>query len=213
MKLIYLATRKPGFSADDFTRRWRMHGAVAMSTPFWRHALCYVQAEVARPVTLAGASGAYDGVAYLTLKASAITAPRTAEDEASSQTLLEDEKHTFAGPIPQVSLWVEEEPIKPGEPGGMTAFLFFHDAAKARRTAEGLRHEARLNRVTLNTKGAAGHFPSTLPYGAVVEISAFSPEILAKVAQEMLGAADLAVVTRECVLWDRRAASPTADPA
>ena len=213
MKLIYLATRKPGFSADDFTRRWRMHGAVAMSTPFWRHALCYVQAEVARPVTLAGASGAYDGVAYLTLKASAFTAPRTPEDEASSQTLLEDEKHTFAGPIPQVSLWVEEEPIKPGEPGGMTAFLFFHDAAKARRTAEGLRHESRLNRVTLNTKGAAGHFPSTLPYGAVVEISAFSPEILAKVAQEMLGAADLAVVTRECVLWDRRAASPTADPA
>jgi len=30
MKLIYLARRKPGFTPDEFTCRWRLHGARGM---------------------------------------------------------------------------------------------------------------------------------------------------------------------------------------
>jgi hypothetical protein len=209
MKLFYLATRKPGFSPDEFTRRWRMHGAVAMSTAFWRHALCYVQAEVVRPIGIEGASDAYDGVAYLVVKDDAGSAPRGPEDLAASQAMLDDEKETFAGPIPNVSLWVSEERIKPGEPGGVTAFLFFQDAAQARQAAESCRDQSSLNRVTLNTRVAAGVIPSTLPFEAVVEISAFSLAVLNEAAhgpaKAAIDAADLTVVTRECVLWDRMA--------
>ena len=41
LKLIYLARRKPGFTVDEFVRRWRKHGALGMEQAIWRHAIGY----------------------------------------------------------------------------------------------------------------------------------------------------------------------------
>lgn len=210
LKLIYLANRKPGFTHDDFARRWRMHGALGMSTPFWRHALGYVQAEPIRPVPIAGASGDYDAVACLMVRDDTFTGPYTPEDIAASETMIEDEAETFAGPIPNVSLWVSEETLKPGALGGITAFLFFTDAGKARATGLCYAASDGLNRVVVNLKreGAAlGPMKNTLPYAAIVELSASSVEglkaVLGTAGVAPLGGADVTVVTREAVLWDR----------
>jgi hypothetical protein len=209
LKLIYLAKRRPGFSADDFTRRWRMHGAVGMSTVMWRHALGYVQAEPIRPVPVRGASDAYDAIACFMVKDDTFTGGYGPEDLGAAQIMLKDELETFSAPIPTVSLWVREERLKSGELGGKAAYLFFSDIDRARAAAEHHRHDDRLDRVILNVKSDdpnLGPMQSTLPYLAILELSASSlPRLQAalEAAHSPSRDADVAVVTREAVLWDR----------
>ena len=211
IKLMYLTTRKPGFTRDQFTRRWRLHGARSMATEFWRHALCYVQAEPVVPAPLAGASEAYDAIAIMVAADEAFTAERTATGIEEGKRTLEDELETFSGRIlPATGLWVTEEKIRNGEPGGATAFLFFKDAAAARAGAEHCRDAREANRVTLNLKRPDAPqmgLVSGLPYEAIVEISASSVPILTRVmttsGAPALRDADVSVVARECVLWDR----------
>jgi hypothetical protein len=209
LKLVYLAKRRPGFSADDFTRRWRMHGAVGMSTAIWRHALGYVQAEPIRPVPISGASDAYDAVACFMVKDDTFTGGYGPEDIEAAQIMLKDELETFSAPIPTVSLWVREERLKSGELGGKTAYLFFSDLDRARAVAEHYRNDERLDRVILNVRSDdpnLGAMESPLPYEAVVELSASSlPRLQAalEAAHAPFRDADVAVVTREAVFWDR----------
>lgn len=209
LKLIYLAKRKPGFTFDDFVRRWRMHGARGMEQPMWRHALGYVQAEPIRPVPIAGASEEFDAVACFMLRDETF-AEMGEEDAAGAKTMAEDELETFSAPIPTVWLWVDEERLQDGELGGVTAYLFFANATRAREIAERARTAGALNRIILNRRrddGPLGPEANTLPYEAVVELSAADvPTLAAAVGSAgdgLFSKADVALVTREAVLWDR----------
>jgi len=204
MKLIYLAKRKPGFTFDAFVCRWRKHGALGMSLPLWRFALAYVQAEPIKPAPIAGTSDEYDAVACYMVRDDMFTS-MTEEDFPGAMAMAEDELETFAGPIPAVSLWVREEPIKPGELGGITAFLFCREESAARDIAHRARGAAGLNRIILNLRDDSGRGPeaNTLPYAAIVELSAYDVPALEAATGDLLQAADVAVVTREAVLWDR----------
>lgn len=113
IKLMYLARRKPGFSPDDFTRRWRMHGAKGMSVSMWRHAIGYSQAEPIRPVPIAGASDEYDAIACYIVKDEAFS-DFLPEDAEGNAMLEQDELETFAGSIMPVAQFVNEEVLKPG---------------------------------------------------------------------------------------------------
>jgi hypothetical protein len=210
IKLLYLEKRKPGFTRDQFIKRWRKHGALGMSTDFWRHALVYVQAEPISPAPLPGASDDYDAVAYLGYGDQAFSAPFTAQDERDTEMMLKDEFETFATPTPNVSFWLEEESLKTGEPGGVTAFLFFTDTVRAREAAEHYRQNEILNRVVFNTKRTdiqLGSFEPVYPYTAIMELSATNLSglkgVLAAAATAPWRTSDLAVIAREAVLWDR----------
>lgn len=208
LKLIYLAKRKPGFTFDEFICRWRMHGARGMEQPIWRQAIAYVQAEPIQPAPIAGASEEYDAIACYMVR-DEIFAEMTEADKASSAFMAKDEAETFSAPIPTTALWVNEEKIKPGELGGITAYLFFKDASTAREVAVRATDAAELTRITLNLRDDSklGPQANTLPYNAVLELSAPGiPALSAAVGSKekgLLSAADVAVVTRDAVLWDR----------
>jgi len=202
LKLIYLAQRKPGFSFDEFVCRWRQHGALGMSLPLWRFALGYVQAEPIKPSPFGAASDEYDAVCCYMVQDEMFSS-MTEEDLPGAAAMAADELETFSGPIPDVALWVSEETIRPGALGGFTAYLFYHDIDKAMATAQQMHGTDSLNRVILNRRddNACGPDANTLPYSAVVELSASTlPNLGADIGERL---ADVAVVTREAVLWDR----------
>lgn len=208
LKLIYLARRKPGLDFDQFVRRWRQHGALGMQQSFWRQALCYVQAEPILPAPIAGAAEDFDAVAYFMLR-DATFDEMTGEDNISSALMAADELETFSAPIPSTSLWVDEETIKAGEHGGITAFLFFADASMAEAAAARVHDATGLERVILNRTSETMATMNTLPYTAVLELSAPNLSLLSAALQandrKLLATSDLTVVTREAVLWDRLA--------
>ena len=166
-----------------------------------------MQAEPIQPPPFPGASGEYDAVASLLLQDDAFDPP---PDAAEASVMAADELETFSGPIPLVSLWVNEEQLVAGDLGGVTAFLFFDEVEAARGVAEAAAGTSDLRRVVLNTRSDEGPFGpgmNTLPYHAVVEIAAQDLPGLAKAVEGdgavRLAAADVTVVTREAVLWDR----------
>jgi hypothetical protein len=169
-----------------------------------------VQAEPIKPAPIAGASDDYDAVACYMVTDDMFTR-MTDDDMPGAMAMAQDELETFSGPIPGVSLWVSEEHIKPGELGGITAFLFCADTSKARDIANRASGAAGLNRVILNLQddSRGGPEANTLPYSAVVELSAGNVPDLEAAASALLGDADVAVVTREAVLWDRLPQQPT----
>jgi hypothetical protein len=209
IKLLYLERRPPGVTRDGFIKRWRKHGALGMSTAFWRHALVYVQAEPITATPIPGVSEEFDAVAYLSYGDAAFSEPFTAQDRAEAAMMMKDEDETFAVPTTGVSFWLEEERLKDAEPGGVTAFLFFNDAAASRQVAEHYVGTGDVNRVVMNTRRndiQLGSFKLIYPYQAVVEVSAVSLDELKQVLGKEAAAwkrSDLAVVAREAVLWDR----------
>jgi hypothetical protein len=210
MKFMYLAKRKPGFTPDEFVRRWRMHGAVGLSTSFSRHMLLYVQAEVIHPAPIDGASDEHDAVAYLVTHDDAFFGTPSAEDAAGNETMLADELKTFSGPIPPVMIFVDEKVFKEGGHGGVTAFLYFVDPAYAQPVAAHYQNSDDAVRVVLNTEREDLALPGSEPvhpYKAIVEVSALDLGTLESILRpgdaEPWRSADLTVVTREAVLWDR----------
>jgi hypothetical protein len=185
IKLIYLAKRKPGFTPDEFTRRWRMHGARGMSVSMWRHAIaCYI------------------------VKDDAFTSePILPDDADANQLMADDELETFSGPIIPVAMFVDEEVLTPGILGGTSAYLFFADREKARKVGQSLQAAPEINRLIVNIKrtdAALGPLQGNLPFDAVVEVSATDlPALRNVVTGDVLNSADVAMVTREAVLWDR----------
>jgi hypothetical protein len=204
LKLIYLAKRKPDLSFDQFVRRWRQHGALGMSQPLWRFAVSYVQAEPLKDSGIAGVSTEYDAVATYAVD-DAMFSEMNDDDMPGALAMAEDELETFSCPISDVSLWVQEDVIKAGEPGGITAYLFYDDLAKAHESANSLGLYDALHRVVLNRADegdmAAGN---TLPYKAILEASATSIPALASALGDHQGNAVVTVVARDTVLWERR---------
>jgi hypothetical protein len=204
-KSIYLTKCKPGFTHDQFVWRWREHGALAMSKTFFQqNSVGYTQAEVIHPAAIPGADAEYNGVAIIVGRGHT----RTRSEHEQLAEMLVDEFKTFAGPIVPVILRVDETVLKAGPLGGTTAFLFFLDPAAAQPVAAHYK-DADANRVVLNIRNEAettGITSSEIPYKAVIEISARNVEAL----KGILGGdgapwrkADLPLVTRECVMWDR----------
>ncbi|MGB1139454.1 MAG: hypothetical protein ACPG1A_01075 [Halioglobus sp.] len=204
LKLIYLAQRKPGFSFDEFVCRWRQHGALGMSLPLWRFALGYVQAEPIKPSPFAAASDEYDAVCCYMVQDEMFSS-MTEADLPGAAAMAADELETFSGPIPDVALWVSEETLRPGPLGGFTSYLFYTDTDKALAMARQVRDADSLSRVILNRRddNACGPDANTLPYSAVLELSANTLSGLGVGTDERLADADVAVITREAVLWDR----------
>jgi hypothetical protein len=208
LKLIYLAKRKVGFTPDEFVRRWRMHGAKGMALPLWRFALGYVQAEPIRPAPVASASAEFDAVGYYMVREDMFTGMGE-DDFAGSVQMAADELETFSAPISNTSLWVNEQRIKAGELGGITAFLFLKSEATAVQAARRACAISGVNRITLNVRAESvlGPNANTLPYEAVLELAASSIPALVN-AIEVYGPGLLSIeehclVTREAVLWDR----------
>jgi hypothetical protein len=207
-KFLYLANRKPDFTAEAFIARWRQHGALAMSLPFWRRFFYYMQADVVRPIPIAGASNEYDGVSYMLAPDDGLFANPSAEDTANVQILLEDELKTFRGPIPPMGLVLEENVAKPGARGGATAYLFFNALDQAQSVVDSFARHKDVRRLIMNrvrddlkaTKELA------LGYKGVAEISANSVKelttLLASDTPSWRGV-PLALVTQEAILWDQ----------
>jgi len=99
LKFIYLAKRKPTLTPEAFIKRWRQHGALAMSLPFWHNMLLYVHADPIRPAPILGASLEYDAVAYTVARDDSLFTKPSPEAAANAQTMLDDEAETFAAPI------------------------------------------------------------------------------------------------------------------
>ena len=104
---MYLARRRPGLDPDRFIRRWRAHGALAMSMDYWadvdRYAQCSVLGE-------ADASGAVrradvDGLGELWFARSQHT---YASDSAARAAMARDELDTFAEPVATARVVVRE---------------------------------------------------------------------------------------------------------
>ena len=205
LKLIYLAKRKPGFGFDDFVRRWRMHGARGMEGSFWRHVIGYVQAEPIRPAPLDGATDEFDAVACMMVNDDAFAEPPNMDEEMA---MAKDELETFSASIPSTSLWVQEERVVDGPLGGVAAYLFFASEAAARDAVEACRTKSGFSRVVLDVRhddGPLGPGANTLPYAAVVELGAADIPALSSAFEStgVVPTADVAVLTREAVLWDR----------
>ena len=62
-KLAYLAQRNPALSREQFIRRWRQHGALAMGLARWDSIGRYAQCDcLPVPAGLTRASQEYDGI-------------------------------------------------------------------------------------------------------------------------------------------------------
>jgi hypothetical protein len=88
-KLMYLARRNAALSREQFTPRWRQHGALGMSMPRWKNIWRYVHCDV-----LPESGGDHDGVGIVWHKSP--ESRRAHRQDTSSQSTMEaDETQTF----------------------------------------------------------------------------------------------------------------------
>ena len=196
LKLIYAAQRNPNLSPSDFIRRWRKHGAFTMSLPNWEHALTYVQAlplADTKPEPI-------DAIAIYCAQDSLFN-DQSPQGQKVIDAIREDEQATFATPIPEVALWVEETELIPGPFGGFAVYAFF-DAVESARTALNDLDTSQLSRLTLNTR--ANVLPSGRSDQAVIEIASTNRQRLTEIATAMVPDATLVVLTQEAPFWDMR---------
>jgi hypothetical protein len=209
MKSIYLAKRNPDLTHEQFIRRWRKHGALAMCSAFWHQMAVYVQAELIESRVKLGVAGDYDGVTTLMARGASAFRDPTAEEAQDIQLMLRDEYETFVGPAADYLLPVTESVLKAGPRGGFTAYLFFVDPARAAGVARHYQSSEVAQRVVLNSPQPdqkQDGIGSRIPYTTVVEVSARDMDVL----HHILGlqdsapwrSADLPMLTRECVMWD-----------
>lgn len=207
LKFMYFAKRKPGFTSETFIPRWRQHGALAMSLPMWRNMALYIHADTIRPVPISGASSDYDGFSYAVARDERMFKSPAPEDTANIQRLLNDELETFEAPIPPVLMFVDDQVLKKGAPGGVTACLAFNDLKKAEGVAKSYASKPKATRVVLNrVRPDMKMADMKVSYAATVEISAANVDDI-KAILEADGAAwrtaDLAVIARETILDDK----------
>jgi hypothetical protein len=206
LKFMYLAKRKPGFTPEDFRLRWRQHGALAMTLPLWRNMALYIQADTIRPVPIAGASGEYDGFSYAVARDERAFKNPSPQEIADVKRLADDELETFEGPIPPIMMFVDDQVLKKGGPGGVTACLAFKDFEAAASVAKSYANKPTASRVVLNRVREDMIMPgSNVPYRGTVEISAGDLEGLKNVLASDNGwrAAAVAIVAAETILDDK----------
>ena len=104
-KLMYLARRNPALSREQFTPRWRQHGALGMSMPRWKNIWRYVHCDVI--------AGDYDGVGIVWHRSP--DTRRAHREDTSSQAAMEaDEVQTFDGLVGNFCALLEERQVLAG---------------------------------------------------------------------------------------------------
>ena len=102
-KLAYLARRNPGLSREQFIRRWRQHGALAMSLPRWDSIGRYAQCDcLPVPPGLSRASQQYDGIGMVWFTDS------DPGSRADRERMRADERETFSTYVDEVALILTE---------------------------------------------------------------------------------------------------------
>ncbi|PEQ11303.1 hypothetical protein B2G71_17205 [Novosphingobium sp. PC22D] len=127
-KLVYLTRRNPAFSREDWTARWRQHGALGMAQPRWRNVARYVHCDLIAPSRdQRGWLGDHDGVGMIWHRSIAHRHAHFAD--RSSQAVMErDEEDTFAEPIALHCASLAEVTIMAADPAARWhAFCFAWD--------------------------------------------------------------------------------------
>ncbi|HEY5754748.1 MAG TPA: EthD domain-containing protein [Steroidobacter sp.] len=105
-KLMYLARRNPALSCEQFTPRWRQHGALGMSMPRWKNIWRYVHCDV-----LPESGDDFDGVGIVWH-----TSPESRrahrEDTSSQGTMEADEVQTFDQLVVNFCALMEERVVQ-----------------------------------------------------------------------------------------------------
>ena len=206
LKMMYLTTRKSSLSPDQFRRRWRQHGALAMSFDNWRFVEGYVQAEPLDRQAIPGASEKYDALA-LFYASGAVLSSQEEGDRLAAERMMEDEKETFEVLTLQASLWAAEERVKPGPLGGFGLYYFSEVDDGAAEIARLAATFDQVHRVTINTPDPGmPDAANTLPYRCAIEVATNTPDNAAIVARKLNAAFEKPfelIATREIVFWDK----------
>jgi hypothetical protein len=102
-KLAYLAQRNPALSPEQFTRRWRQHGALAMSLPRWDSVGRYAQCDcLPVPAGLSRASQEYDGIGIVWFT------DANPGSSADRERMRADERETFSAYVDEIALLLTE---------------------------------------------------------------------------------------------------------
>ena len=109
-KLMYLARRHPALSKEQFTPRWRQHGALGMSMPRWKNIWRYVHCDVLAHHSGNDDSQGYDGVGIVWHRSP--EARRAHREDTSSQAAMEaDEVQTFDRLVGNFCALMEEREV------------------------------------------------------------------------------------------------------
>lgn len=118
-KLMYLARRNPALSREQFTPRWRQHGALGMSMPRWKNIWRYVHCDV-----LPEFGEDYDGVGIVWHKSP--ESRRAHREDTSSQGAMEaDEVQTFDQLVVNFCALMEEITVRQPQRAAHTKLIRF----------------------------------------------------------------------------------------
>lgn len=131
---MYLARRNPDLARGSFPERWRRHGELAMSLPFWRHASGYFHNDVLEDPpsgvdshTPEPWSSDYDGVGVVFLPSAADMESLITHQDFP--VLLADEWGAFNEPVANFSVLTTEEVHKERRGTAIKFFAFLRAAA------------------------------------------------------------------------------------
>jgi hypothetical protein len=222
-KLMYLARRNPALSPEQFTARWRQHGALGMSMPRWKNIWRYVHCDV-----LPESGSDYDGVGIVWHK-SPESRRAHREDTSSQGTMEADEVQTFDRLVVNFCALMEERVVHQPQRSAHTKLIRFArcqpGVVREDFAARALAHAINLlaTPVGHSIRGLVQNHaqptetgqPWGLPYEYIEELWFDSVQDAARARVELRGALPslcesrepIAVLTNEVVLYD------SSDPA
>jgi uncharacterized protein (TIGR02118 family) len=126
-KRLYLARRKPSLTREQFIRRWREHGKLAMSfmaRQNWENVTAYIHFDpVSEATGVAGASDDYDAIGWIRFKD--VAARKRHIEFAEARAVLEpDEDAFFTERVNRTGMVTWELPLRDGPSSGVTKFCF-----------------------------------------------------------------------------------------
>ncbi|MBL8266976.1 EthD domain-containing protein [Steroidobacter sp.] len=223
-KLMYLARRNPSLTAQQFTPRWRQHGALGMSMPRWKNIWRYVHCDV-----LSESGNDYDGVGIVWHK-SPETRRAHREDTSSQATMEADELQTFDQLVVKFcALMAERTVLEPANTakaklirfaraeGVVPAELTKDSAAHAERLLSGSLGKSLRGVVQNHAQPSESGRPWGLPYEYIEELWFDSVQEAADARTALRGVVPsacsgfepIAVLTNEVVLYQVSEAAAT----
>jgi len=195
-KLIYLTCRNVAFTRDDWTCRWREHGALGVSRRRWKNVQRYVHCDLIYPHGNEGAFlGDHDGVGLIWHRSIEHRNAHFADDEA--QAVMEaDEVETFAEKISLNCLSAEEQiVVHPAPDATFHLFCFAWDDA-AFADLSGLRGEVHCTPLLQPSGGRWG-----LDCKRIGEFWFAERSAAISAAKKLSGSGRICVIGRDCELY------------
>lgn len=123
IKVIYLATRNPGTTREEFLRNWKEHADLSATFPgihdvYMGIAQCVPVPDLCRPAL----STMYDGVNLLPVRG--LVDALEVYDGAGIEVMLADELRVFAGHVADTTLVTAETVLRDGPIGGVVLLEF-----------------------------------------------------------------------------------------